>query len=64
MAKTMTAIRIEGPSIEALKRIAAIPESIYSERTVSWLICRAVKEFIERNEPKAKQDAAGKPPKS
>lgn len=51
MAKTMTAIRIEGPSIEALKRISAIPDSIYSERTVSWLICRAVKEFIDRNAP-------------
>jgi hypothetical protein len=59
MAKTMTAIRIEGPSIEALKRISAIPESIYSERTVSWLICRAVKEFIERNQPKSKKDDAG-----
>jgi hypothetical protein len=60
MAKTMTAIRIEGPSIEALKRISAIPESIYSERTVSWLICRAVKEFVERNLPKSKESEPGR----
>jgi predicted transcriptional regulator len=53
MAKDLTAVRIDGELIEGLKRIAAQPGNFYSERTVSWLISQAVKEFIERRNAKA-----------
>jgi hypothetical protein len=33
----------------ALKHIAATDTGVYAERSVNWLIERAVKEFIERN---------------
>lgn len=49
MAKDLTALRIDGKLVEALKAIAARPGGFYSERTVSWLISQAVKEFIERH---------------
>ncbi len=57
MAKDLTAIRIPGELVEALKEISAKPGSFYSERTTSWLIVQAVKEFIERHpqsKPKSK----------
>jgi hypothetical protein len=49
MAKDLTAIRIEGVLIEALKRISEGTEGVYSDRSVNWLIGRAVQEFVERN---------------
>jgi hypothetical protein len=59
-SKDLTAIRIDGASIEALKRIIedAPRDSVYSERSVNWLIGRAVQEFIERN---AKPSDTSKP---
>jgi hypothetical protein len=50
MAKDLTAIRIDGKLIEALKRtIATAPrDSVYHERSVNWMIQRAVEEFVER----------------
>jgi hypothetical protein len=53
--KELTSLRIETASIQALKRIAASDQGVYFERSVNWLIDRAVKEFVER------YDAAGKP---
>jgi len=55
MAKDLTAIRIPGELVEQLKTISAQPPGFYSERTTSWLIVQAVKEFIERNLPKLPQ---------
>lgn len=57
MAKDLTAIRIEGGLIEALKHIItnASPESVYHDRSVNWMIGRAVAEFIERNKPKSQR---------
>lgn len=55
MAKDLTAIRIDGKLIEALKEISARPKGFYSERTPSWLIVKAVEEFIERNEEPTKR---------
>lgn len=52
MAKDLTAIRIPGELVEALKAISAKTGSFYSERTTSWLIVQAVKEFIERQHEK------------
>jgi hypothetical protein len=46
MAKDLTAVRIDGKLIEGLQAISARPGTFYSERTVSWLISQAVKEFI------------------
>jgi hypothetical protein len=46
MAKDLTAVRIDGKLIEGLQAISAKPDTFYSERTVSWLISQAVKEFI------------------
>jgi predicted transcriptional regulator len=51
MAKDLTALRIDGELVAALKRIAAEPGGFYSERTVSWLINQAVKEFVARQDP-------------
>jgi hypothetical protein len=61
MAKDLTAIRIEGSLIDQLKRISAEakPDSAYFERSVNWLIGRAVQEFIERNPVPGKQRKAG-----
>ncbi len=53
MAKDLTAIRIPGDLVDALKAISGQPNGFYSERTVSWLIVQAVKEFIERHPPVA-----------
>ena len=53
MAKDLTAVRIDGDLIEGLQKISARPDTFYSERTVSWLISQAVKEFIERHKPKS-----------
>jgi hypothetical protein len=54
MAKDLTAIRIDGNLIEGLKRIIehAPKDSVYRDRSVNWLIGRAVEEFIERNDVK------------
>jgi hypothetical protein len=51
MAKDLTAIRIEGDLIEALKRIVAnaSKDSVYRDRSINWLIGRAVEEFIDRH---------------
>jgi predicted transcriptional regulator len=56
MAKDLTAIRIEAKAIEALKRIAKQKDGVFSDRSVSWLIRRAVDEFIVRNSKQEKQD--------
>jgi predicted transcriptional regulator len=49
MAKDLTAIRIEAKAIESLKKISRQPDSVFTDRSVSWLIRRAVEEFVERN---------------
>jgi predicted transcriptional regulator len=49
VAKDLTAIRIPGDLVETLKAISAQPGGFYSERTTSWLIVQAVREFIERH---------------
>jgi predicted transcriptional regulator len=64
MAKDLTAIRIEGELVEALKQISAQDEGVYSERSVNWLIGRAVREFVERHLVKKAKPAkpeTGKP---
>lgn len=51
--KDLTAIRMGGDLVEALKRISEQgPKGFYSDRSVNWLITQAVREFIERNLPK------------
>jgi predicted transcriptional regulator len=55
MAKDLTALRIDGELVAALKQIAAQPGGFYSERTVSWLINQAVKEFVAAHTPKPEQ---------
>lgn len=49
MAKDLTAVRIDGELIKGLQKISAKPGTFYSERTVSWLISQAVKEFITQH---------------
>lgn len=49
MAKDLTAIRIDEKVIDQLKRISKQKDSVFSERSVSWLIRRAVDEFIAKN---------------
>ena len=52
--KDLTAIRMDGELVTALKRISEQePKGFYSDRSVNWLIGQAVKEFIERNLPKS-----------
>jgi hypothetical protein len=51
--KDLTAIRMGGDLVEALKQISAQPGGFYSERSVNWLISQAVKEFIERHLPQS-----------
>ncbi len=65
MAKDLTAIRIGGELIAGLKDIIANApkDSVYRDRSVNWLIGRAVEEFIERNKP-APQSSKVKTPKS
>lgn len=58
MARDLTAIRIPGELVDQLKAISTAPGGFYSERTVSWLIVQAVKEFIQRN-PKPEDPAKG-----
>jgi predicted transcriptional regulator len=58
MAKDLTAVRIPGELIEELKKISATAGGFYSERTASWLIVQAVKEFVERQ--KTPQATKGK----
>ncbi len=53
MAKDLTAIRIPGDLVEALQAISREPQGFYSERTTSWLIVQAVKEFIAKHKPAA-----------
>ncbi len=50
MAKDLTAVRIDGKLIEGLQAISARPATFYSERTVSWLISQAVREFLAAHE--------------
>jgi len=64
MAKDLTAIRIEGESIEQLKCIAREGEGLYFDRSVNWLIGQAVKEFIERHPLQTKQSADVEPDRS
>ena len=52
--KDLTAVRIEGELIEGLKRVSAGTEGVYSDRSVNWLIGRAVKEFLDRELPRLK----------
>ena len=61
MAKDLTAVRIEGKYIEALKRITeeAKPDSAYHDRSVNWMIGRAVEEFIERYQPGKQRKTGG-----
>jgi hypothetical protein len=49
--KDLTAIRIHGDLVEGLKQISARPGEYLSDRSVNWLICQAVREFIERHLP-------------
>jgi len=55
MAKDLTAIRIGGELIAGLKDIItnASKDSVYRDRSVNWLIGRAVEEFIERHKSAA-----------
>jgi len=64
MAKDLTAIRIDGALIQGLKDIIARADkgSVYRDRSVNWLIGRAVEEFIDRN--KAATQAAAEVPKN
>lgn len=57
MAKDLTAVRIPGDLIDELKKISAEPGGYYSERTPSWMIVQAVKEFVERHKPAATKPA-------
>jgi predicted transcriptional regulator len=59
MAKDLTSLRIESALLEALERISKQSEGLYFDRSVNWLIGRAVQEFVERNDPKGKKKAAG-----
>jgi len=56
MAKDLTALRIDGELVASLKTIAAQPNGFYSERTVSWLINQAVKEFVAAHSPTKSSD--------
>jgi hypothetical protein len=49
MSKELTAVRLEVKAVEALKKIGKQKDGVYSERSVSWLIRRAVDEFIAAN---------------
>jgi hypothetical protein len=48
MAKDLTAIRLDGKQIEALKRIGKQKGGVFSDRAVSWLIRYAIDEFIAK----------------
>ncbi len=63
MAKDLTAIRIDGELVDGLKDIIknAAKDSVYRDRSVNWLIGRAVEEFIDRHKVGAK--AASQPRK-
>jgi hypothetical protein len=63
MAKDLTAIRINADLIEALKRITANApkDSAYSDRSVNWLIGRAVEEFVQRLDAAPKPKTKAKP---
>jgi len=56
MAKDLTAIRIDGELVEGLKKIIANAgkDSVYRDRSVNWLIGRAVEEFIDRHKAASK----------
>jgi hypothetical protein len=63
MAKDLTAIRINGELIDGLKDIiaSAPADSVYRDRSVNWMIGRAVEEFIENHKTaKAKTQAVSK----
>jgi predicted transcriptional regulator len=63
MAKDLTAIRIDGDLVEGLKKIItnAPKNSVYRDRSVNWLIGRAVEEFIDRHKSAAQAAAEVKP---
>lgn len=46
MTTKLTAVRLETPAVEALKKMSKKRDNVYSDRSVSWLIREAVKEFI------------------
>lgn len=56
MAKDLTAVRIEADLIEALRRISLESDGLYYDRSVNWLIGRAVEEFVERNQSKKSKE--------
>jgi predicted transcriptional regulator len=58
MAKDLTAIRIDGELIAGLQKIIAHAgkDSVYRDRSVNWLIGRAVEEFIDRHKVVAKAE--------
>lgn len=58
--KDLTAVRIAGELIEGLRRVSAETDGVYSERSVNWLIGRAVQEFLDRHPPKDKPKASAK----
>ena len=58
MAKDLTAIRIDGESVEQLKRISAASDGLYHDRSVNWLIGQAVREFVERHKDLAEKHTA------
>ena len=62
VAKDLTAIRINGELIEGLKDIiaSAPADSVYRDRSVNWMIGRAVEEFIENHKAKAKNPQTSK----
>lgn len=54
--KDLTAVRIPGVLVEALKKITEKPHGFYSERSMSWMIVQAVKEFVERHKDETPED--------
>ena len=46
MSKELTAVRLEVAAVEALKKLGKKKDNVFSDRSVSWLIRKAVDEFI------------------
>ena len=49
MSKDLTAVRLEEKTLEALKKMGKQKDGIFADRTLSWLIRRAVDEFIAKH---------------
>jgi hypothetical protein len=66
MAKDLTAIRISGELIDGLKDIIANApaDSVYRDRSVNWMIGRAVEEFIEHHKTAKAKNAQAVPRKN